>query len=256
MSDFLITYNFWKNELPIKAVFLPVFMDDLRETNGIEDDFYPYLNENKYKLKYPNSHLIDNLNSEFKLSYEKIIQNKSANSITKTTQEKFEFFFNNFANKNFTIWNNRKEVKGLLFGKLYDLRNTIFNIKATTTRRMLPNRYKDNFDALKLILKDASSNKIKTLLYIPPIRSDVIIPYNIKEYNYFKNELKELLNINKNYIYYSNFEKIVPSIYFGFKGSTNMNTEIKELDFMHFQYNGHKILADSLYNFYKQTHFQ
>ena len=46
---------------------------------------------------------------------------------------------------------------------------------------------------------------------------------------------------NSNFV---NFENIIPNEYWGFKGQSE-NTEI---DFMHFKYEGHKILADSLFN--------
>ena len=41
-------------------------------------------------------------------------------------------------------------------------------------------------------------------------------------------------------------ESIVPSYFWGSKDSTSLDKE-QELDFMHFQGGGHKLLADSIY---------
>ena len=50
---------------------------------------------------------------------------------------------------------------------------------------------------------------------------------------------------NSEFIQFYNFEKIVPGELWGYKGSTNL-LEKREVDYMHFQYKGHQILADSL----------
>ena len=46
--------------------------------------------------------------------------------------------------------------------------------------------------------------------------------------------------------YFSNFEDIVPSEYWGMKESTTIGGGL-ELDFMHFKAEGHRLLADSIY---------
>ena len=43
----------------------------------------------------------------------------------------------------------------------------------------------------------------------------------------------------------ANYESIVPGELWGYKEATNLMDE-REIDFMHFQYRGHQILADSL----------
>ena len=87
--------------------------------------------------------------------------------------------------------------------------------------------------------------RINTLVYIPPIRNDVKIPYDKKEYIDFKNEVKNIAQVyNANFV---DLDNIVPGEHWGLKGSTNIGEDL-ELDFMHFQYDGHKILADTLLN--------
>lgn len=249
IQDYLITYKFWKKIIPINTVLLPIFMDDLREENGIEDEFYPLLVKNKFILSDSSTRLVKELNSSFRTSYSKYIENIKADNSKLTTQELAEKYLNNYINSNAPIWDKRKEVKGVIFGKLFELRNSLFNIKATTIRRMIPNRYKDNFEALKILIEDAVANNIKVLLYIPPIRNDVLIPYNLSEYANFKNQVKEMTKIKNGLVFFKNFETSVPSNYFGYKSSTNLNKKNSEYDFMHFEYKGHLILADSLYNY-------
>ena len=80
---------------------------------------------------------------------------------------------------------------------------------------------------------------------IPPIRNDVKIPYDSNEYIDFKNEVKNIAQFyNTNFV---NLENIVPGEYWGLKTSTNIGQHI-ELDFMHFMFEGHKILAETLLN--------
>ena len=147
---------------------------------------------------------------------------------------------------NWNVWNNRKNAQGILFGKLYELRNTIFNIKATTVRRMIPDKYADNMTALDLIIKDAQKNDIKLFLYVPPIRNDVEKPYDPKEYRLFKSQIQDIVNKYPNTVFFKDYDNIVPGKYFGHKASTSLGKQTEELDFMHFQFTGHSILFDSL----------
>ena len=104
--------------------------------------------------------------------------------------------------------------------------------------------------ALDLIIEDAALNKINLFLYIPPIRNDVKLPYDIDDYNKFKNEIEHKSKRYDQFIYYDDFSEIVPSIFFGLKSSTTLNNKKEEIDFMHFQFKGHKILGETLLNFY------
>ena len=81
------------------------------------------------------------------------------------------------------------------------------------------------------------------MVYVAPLRNDVEPPYIASEYLKFKDDIE---NLSKKYgATYVNFEGLVPPKYWGEKSTTNL-TETKELDFMHFQAGGHKILANYL----------
>ena len=91
---------------------------------------------------------------------------------------------------------------------------------------MIKGHYIKNQKAYEDILNLAIKNKIKVLVYIPPLRNDVKIPYNIDEYLILKLETKNIAD--KYYVNFVSLEKIIPSKLWGFKGSTNLKKQ--ELD--------------------------
>jgi lysophospholipase L1-like esterase len=103
-------------------------------------------------------------------------------------------------------------------------------------------------EALKLILADAKNNNVKVILYIPPIRKDVILPYEKADYQKFK---KDILNLKAVNCMVLDFDDIVPGKLWGYKEATNL-LEKREVDYMHFQFKGHQILADSLFRYIKE----
>ena len=179
--------------------------------------------------------------SRFK--YNNLDENKS-NFLKDTKQTEFEDLLDEQLGNIWPLWNKREILRGELFGKLYLLRNSIFGIKATTTRKMIRGNYFKNIHAYQDILKLASDNKVKVLVYIPPIRNDIKIPYNFKEYNNFKNEIKNIAEEYK--VYFTSLEDLIPSEFWGRKASTNLKKD-EEVDFMHFQVEGHRLLAEAIF---------
>ena len=94
------------------------------------------------------------------------------------------------------------------------------------------------------ILNLAIENEVEVATYIAPIRNDIKIPYKISEYETFK---KEIENIAKKYkIYFTSLENLVPSEFWGTKASTSLKKQ-GEVDFMHFQAEGHRLLAEAVF---------
>lgn len=247
LQDFLISYKYWMTVLPVKALVIPLFLDDMREANGISYDFYPKLVDKNFSFEENDNILLRKLNISFSSVHEKKIALDDSNHYENlSTQDIVEKYLNTQLDNNWNVWNNRKNAQGILFGKLYELRNTIFNIKATTVRRMIPDKYADNMTALDLIIKDAQKNDIKLFLYVPPIRNDVEKPYDPKEYRLFKSQIQDIVNKYPNTVFFKDYDNIVPGKYFGHKASTSLGKQTEELDFMHFQFTGHSILFDSL----------
>ena len=202
---------------------LPLFLDDTREIvvrNSLLD----------YSEKLCGNYQ-SNKNNKLK---------KLNNKISITRSEKIsEYLISNLpiikklerTNKKFKIF-------------IYQLRNTIFNIKPTSARRVIPAAYNSNINSLK---KMVNYNKRKKIIYIPPLlnsSSKNEIPYNLKEYEKFKKDLETYCSPKKNCKFY-NLESLVPNNVWGGKSSTSLNKSI-EIDFMHFTYKGHQIISEEL----------
>ena len=245
MQDFLISYSYWRDILPIKNVFIPLFYDDTRENSGINNGFYPQLVKENFRFTN-DIDLLNKLNKRLSLLKENL---EDTANLELSTQDRSELFLNEFLYNNWnSVWGRRKDAQGYIFSNLYLLRNTLFNISPSSIRRKIPERYLNNMLALDLIINESISNDISIFLYIPPIRNDVQIPYDLEDYNLFINEAKNLSN-KSDFVHFKDFSSIVPASSFGLKESTSLTGEDKEYDFMHFTFQGHKILADSLINF-------
>jgi len=171
---------------------------------------------------------------------------ESANPVELTTQEKSEKWLNEFLAAELTIWGQRENMRGSMMNWLYMLRNTVFEIRPSSVRHMIAEPYNKNLEALKDMLQLAKNKGIIVYLYIPPIRSDVTLPYDQSELLKFIKDVNELAKLNSAKI--KDFSGIVPGKYWGYKEPTNFIDSI-EVDFMHFQFQGHRILADSLIQF-------
>jgi hypothetical protein len=247
LQEFYLVYEYWKKLLPIKAVVIPVFMDDLRE-DGVRDFYFEELIQSKFQLRDTINQVPKKINSELR-SYWQTRKQTTASADNKsesvvTFQERSESYLNQKLEKSKT-WINRPNVRGEFFNWLYRFRNTVFRIKASTIRKMIPQRYQSNMQALKLLVDDCVKEDKKVILYIPPIRSDVTLPYDKNQYEHFKEEIRELADKAKPHVSFKNFEAIIPGELWGYKAATSLDSE-KEMDYMHFQFKGHQILADSL----------
>jgi hypothetical protein len=244
LQEYLLTLDYLLRKVKIKKLFLPVFMDDLRE-DGIRDVFFSELIHKKYQI-HDNSLIAKQINLNLKASdgsEKNQVEHKS------TPQDKSEDFLNNYLNQRTSFWSMRETMRGNLFNWLYILRNTIFGIRPGTVRPLIPERYIKNISSLKAILDISKTINIEVYLYIPPIRSDVSLPYDIYEYEKFKLALARLV-FNYSNAKLKDYSTIVPSKFWGYKDPTNF-IDKREVDFMHFQYGGHQILADSIINFIK-----
>lgn len=244
LQEFYLVYSYWKKLLPLKAVVIPVFMDDLRE-DGIRSFYFDELVQSKFQLQDSTIGLIRKINSELRAYWKAGNSNVEADAeSTATLQERSETYLNLKLEK-FSSWMNRPNVRGEFFNSLYRFRNTVFGIKANTIRKMIPARYDNNMQALQLLVDDCNKDKIKVILYIPPIRSDVTLPYDTTQYLHFKNQVEQMARNKKHQTHFRNFESIIPGELWGYKAATSFIAE-KEIDYMHFKFKGHQILADSL----------
>jgi hypothetical protein len=244
LQEFYLLFRYWQTKLPIKTVLLPVFMDDLRE-DGIRNVFLAGLVQSKYQIDRDSSEIARQINQSLAALQPVAQNNPDLKALEETVQESVEKELNDFLQQHFRSWSYRPNVRGQLFADLHQMRNTIFGISASSKRKMIPARLKNNYGALERLLAVAQQQKIKVLLYVPPIRSDVPIPYDETEYEQFKQYVEQRA---KQYgAIFANLEHLVPGENWGSKNATTIDGSKTELDYMHFQYRGHQLLADSLH---------
>jgi hypothetical protein len=247
LQEFYLVYEYWKKLLPIKALVIPIFMDDLRE-DGVRDFYFEELVRSKFQLTDTIHGVPAKINSELRSYWQArkqttALADDKSESVT-TFQERSEAYLNQKLEKSNT-WINRPNVRGEFFNWMYIFRNTVFRIKASTIRKMIPQRYQSNMQALKLLIDDCIKEDKNVILYIPPIRSDVTLPYDKNQYEHFKEEIKEIADKARPHASFKNFDAIIPAELWGYKAATSLDSK-KEIDYMHFQFKGHQILADSL----------
>lgn len=242
LQEHFLTLDYIYKKVNVKKLVLPVFMDDLRE-DGVRKTFFSLLFDMDYVIE-GNSNIANLLNKELSISSESEVGKTNGKQ---TTQDFTEEFLNEFLTRHSNFWAKREQVRGNLITWLYKIRNTVFGIRPGTTRKMIYDSYQRNFEALKGILDLSKDRGTLVYLYIPPIRSDVDIPYDKGEYKKFKVDLLKLVSMYPN-AKLKDYSTIVPGKWWGYKDPTNLFDKY-ELDFMHFQFEGHKILSDSLVKF-------
>lgn len=248
LQEHFLLFSYLLDRFPIKTLILPIFFDDMRE-DEIRSDIKSILKD-EVSSKRINEFLTGkNLISRFNdkdlaINDSNILVGNNSNILYGTFQVSFENLIDQRLSKIWQLWNKRDVLRGKLFGNLYLLRNFFFGIKATTTRKMIRGNYYKNIDAYQDILMLALKNKIEVLVYIPPIRNDIKIPYDIMEYNNFKKEIKDIAEEHK--VYFTSLENIVAPEFWGTKASTSLIGK-EEVDFMHFQAEGHRILAEAIF---------
>lgn len=228
------------NQLPIKYLVLPVVFDDMRNT-GIRTSLTGAITEPVVKMELEMTEIGRRILADHG---DKDMAGNELAALHETIQERSENYLNQKLSDIWSVWKARPDFRGKLFLSLYQFRNWALGINPSTTRKMLPGRYALNRQALEAILDKARQSKIKVLVYIVPLRNDVRVPYDLGEYQTFKDDIQNLAL--KNDARFVNLESLVPANLWGTKSGTSVKGG-QELDFMHFQAGGHKLLAKVLY---------
>lgn len=250
LQELFLSFVHWSDHLPIKYLLLPVFMDDLRES-GIKETYFSEI---------PRSLIarFENDSSAIASKIMTIIEERSATdsinsealALKNTIQEQVEQDLDAYLNSQSRTWASRSQFRGDVLSKLFHLRNTVFQIDAQSKRVIIPRLRDANMQALNRILEICEAKNIETVLYIPPIRNDVELPYIESDYAKFKQDLSDLSK-KFSVVSLTNLEGIIPGQYWGYKLAPTVSRE-PEYDFMHFQYEGHKILFQELSNVLNQ----
>lgn len=149
-------------------------------------------------------------------------------------QTSMESYLENEMGKYFPFWKQRSQLKTNFLVDLYFAKNWLFNIKPNTVRKVIKTRYDRNMKALEDILRRSMDEHVYVIVYIAPIRQDIQLPYDINEYAQWKSEVEKLTD--KYGAKFLNLEELVPVNYWGTYVGDN-------IDFMHFQGPGHRIVG-------------
>ncbi len=239
LQEHLVLFEYFKRLLNIKYLLLPIVFDDFRET-GLRSGIIEALDDSSILRDLKITEIGQQIIAE---NEGNIDVDTDFNALNGTIQDRYERAINGWLEENSSLWSMRPEMRGQIITSLRKLRNTVFGIKPSSKRRIIKGRYKTNMAALESIINIAGAHGIKIFIYVVPIRHDVEIPYVDKEYTNFKTELERM--IQSEWVVFKNYEKLIPNKYWGKKDATVLGKG-PELDFMHFQAEGHKILAKEL----------
>jgi hypothetical protein len=238
LQEHYILFEYLLKQLPISTIILPVVFDDLRET-GIRSDLRRLFEVTQVTDSLQKSEI-----GELLLSSKNNNEIADNNALDGTQQLDVERYLNDFLANNWKVWSQRAQYRGNLFNDLYILRNWVFGITPSSVRKVIPGRYAMNMSALKAIVNSSKEKKIQILLYIPPLRNDVAIPYDHQKYKNFKSEVMAIAS--NEYTNFVDIDSIVPAEFWGLKAATTVGGN-QELDFMHFKGTGHNLLANRIY---------
>jgi len=248
LQELLASLLMISQKITVRDVLIPVFYDNLREDGLraiLQTDKLTAISRTQqlFVSGLPSFEALTAVKTELT---PKDQVSPDFEGIKETTQEKTERYLNTRASAWFDTWAKRADMRGNIFNTLYNVRNRMMGIDATTKRKMIPGRYRANLLALYHILDFCNNKYIRLTVYIPPLRNDAPIPYESDLYKEFKREVrKECLKTGAHFL---DLEKVVPNEYWDRLINTQEGSVNEQLDFMHFQQEGHRLVADTIFH--------
>lgn len=239
LQEHYLLFEHLKGAIQPDVLLLPVFFDDLRES-GIRPGLATLLQQDPVMKRLAETDIGELLLQEHVPATS---GNGPAEKMAVSTMDLAEQGLNQWLESSSEAWSKRGDYRSTVFVKMHHLRNAAFQIDPQTVRKMIPARYERNMQALDAIIASANAAKIEVILYIPPIRSDVAIPYDMAAYEQFKLKLRDIAD--ENHLALADLENVVGADEWGTKKSATLGGG-DELDFMHFSYAGHRKMAASL----------
>lgn len=240
-QEHYVLFEYLQRQMPLKMLILPAVFDDTRET-GLRQDIAVFLNDGRIKIAMAATAIGQRI-LQARESAPVDSGAEDTAGIAHTLQERVERFLNTGLEQHSALWAARPEMRGQILIDLYTWRNTLLGIKPTSKRKIIRSRYEDNMGAMAAIMASASSHGIRMLVYVVPLRNDVEVPYVDSEYQHFKRDVQSLAE--QYGARFANLENLVPAELWGSKAATSSGGG-EELDFMHFQAGGHRLLAERL----------
>jgi hypothetical protein len=242
LQEHYVLFEYLLTRLPIDTLVLPVVFDDMRES-GIRPELDATFSNPEVVARLRSTGIGRALLANHGDHDHGAADNDFA-ALRNTVQETSEHLLNNQLESVSSVWASRRDLRGMIMISLYRFRNWVFGISASSTRKLIPGRYIANMQALEAILERAGTAGVKVLMYVVPLRDGVKIPYDIEQYTRFKDDVEVLAQSHNATL--TNLEGLIPGELWGMKDSTTLSGAGGELDFMHFQADGHALLADAL----------
>ena len=239
LQEHYALFEYVRARVPLELVIVPLVFDDLRE-DGLRATIASALSDPATRAGLEQRPEGTELARRYDGAPAAI---EDLAGVAQTVQERSEKFLNGWLEEHWKLWDARPEVRGALFRGVYLVRNSLFGIDAQSTRHVIPARHDRNIAALRGMLASAAAAGIAPVVYVVPLRNDVAIPYDPAEYAQFKSEVREIAR--EDGARFADLESLVPAGYWGrtLAGGVGGGTEI---DFMHFQAEGHTLLAEAV----------
>jgi hypothetical protein len=238
LQEHYVYFEHLRSRLPVKLLLLPLVFDDTRET-VMRKSIRDLLGQLRVSAALAKT----TAGREIKRQTSRSAARNDLSGLDNTPQKHVEAALTRWLADHWKLWAARREARGKLLLWLYFLRNTVFRITAQSKRPIRLPAYRANLRALEALLEVARHNGVRVITYVAPIRQDVAIPYVPREYQRFKVQVQRLSQ--RHGATFLNLERLVPASQWGQKESTSAGKTV-ELDFMHFQVGGHRLLAKAL----------
>lgn len=233
-QEYLAISQYVQANVPVRAVVMELAYVQMRE-DALRGDFTPIMTQ-ELQGRIGSTKIGREIISRWEQSGDKKSSQRFS-GLEGFIQKRYEEKLNSTLESNWPLWANRSSLYVNFLGDLYNLRNTVFFIKPSTVRKGIKSRSERNMAALEAILADCRRKEIPVIVYIAPVRQDHPIPYDAKEYDDWKKEVAAASA--RHSALFLNLEQLVPPQYWGSRDG-------ETLDFMHFQGEGHKLVAKAL----------
>jgi hypothetical protein len=238
LAEMLVAYAHLQAEHPVDVLVIPAFLDDTRE-QSTRAMLAPAVNSSPVAAMLADTAVGREVKRRLASSEDKETLDRSDQSLQTKSEDAITRALEKCCGVEFA----RSQARGLIAIEAFLLRNWLFNVTAQTVRPIIPEAYAHNVAALAELLKRARANGTQVIVYVPPLRQDFSPPYDPAQYTAFKTQIAELAT--RNGARFVNVETIVPPRYWGTKQATRTGGGT-ELDFMHYQGEGHALLQKSL----------
>jgi hypothetical protein len=236
LQEFLVLSRYAAGRMQVNLLLIELVFDDLRE-DELRSDFNEMLTSEAVAGIRRTSPTAESIMGRFLARRKNVDGGELSDALSGTLQKPVEHWLNSRLSASWKLWANRPQMEGNIYLALYNLRNFVFGVKPTTVRRMIRARYDLNMESLRDMLNDCRQRGFPVLLYIAPIRQDKPIPYDRTEYSQWKVEVGEIAQRFGAHLL--NLEQLVPGELWGsYTGD--------DIDFMHFQGPGHRLVAEAL----------